>query len=103
MPDRAPPGPTSGLQARSREEIDALYAAAQKEEKAEDARRAKLMAHWTYAVCIGCGPAPKPFKPVVTNPLRVLAGIPAWVDDERTAVRGASARAASVRRRVAGL
>ena len=97
---RTQPRPAGEFQPRSREEINALYAEAQRREDAENERRAKLMAHWTYAVCVGCGAAPKPFRAVVTNPVRVLAGIPAWMDDERAAGRRTAARGTLVRRRV---
>ena len=100
---RTQPRPAGEVQPRSREEINFLYAEAQRREDAENVRRTKLMAHWTYAVCVGCGAAPKPFKAVVTNPVRVLAGIPAWMDDERAAGRKAAAQGIVGRRRVATL
>lgn len=98
---RTQPKPDSPPQQKSREEIDALFAAAQKRQDAENERRTKLMAHWTFAVCVGCGVDPRPFKAVVTNPLRVLAGVPAWMDDERGAGRRMAARTGQARRRVA--
>lgn len=68
-----------------------------------------LWSRWTNAVCIGCEPPRRRQRIVYTNPLRVLAGIPAAEDDDRAMKRVARvkvdlrSRVASVRaaRRVA--
>jgi hypothetical protein len=48
-----------------------------------DRQNENLWIRWTYAVCIGCGPISGKLRSVRTNPLRVLAGIPAAEDDAR--------------------
>ncbi len=52
-------------------------------QKGTDRHNSDLWGRWSYAVCIGCGWAPKNVRIVHTNPMRVLAGIPAAEDDAR--------------------
>lgn len=55
----------------------------QARQRATDERNTRIWRRWDFAVCIGCGPAPKGFKTVYTTPARVLAGFIAADDDER--------------------
>lgn len=64
-------------------EIKQLIAKAQERQKAVDRHNSGLWDRWVYAVCLGCGWAPKNVRIVHTNPTRVLAGIPAAEDDAR--------------------
>ncbi|GJE15427.1 hypothetical protein [Methylobacterium marchantiae] len=64
-------------------EIRAVIAEARKRQDGIDHQNTNLWLRWTYAVCLGCGPMPRAFRPVRTNPLRVLVGIPAAMDDAR--------------------
>lgn len=61
----------------------------QARQRATDERNTRIWRRWDFAVCIGCGPAPKGFKAVYTTPARVLAGFIAADDDERR-MRGLS-------------
>ena len=58
-------------------------------QRARDRAADELMARWEFAVCVGCNASLKPFRRVWTNPLRVLAGIPALEDDKRRGRLGA--------------
>lgn len=69
------------------EEIKKAIEAARKRQDGVDRRNTKLWERWTFAVCIGCNPAPAGLKVVYTNPHRVLVGIPAGLDDERMSRR----------------
>ena len=64
-------------------ETKRLIAKARKQQALIDQRNTDLWARWTFAVCIGCSPRAKGLRIVQTNPLRVLAGIPAAEDDAR--------------------
>ena len=64
-------------------EVRAAIAEARKRQDRIDRENTNLWLRWTYAVCIGCGPMPRTFRPVHTHPLRVLSGVPAALDDER--------------------
>ena len=64
-------------------EIKALIARARARQRATDSRNTQVWARWNYAVCLGCGWAPKGVRVVHTHPLRVLAGIIAADDDAR--------------------
>lgn len=84
--DPAPAGDTSDSgktdeqkQAEAIENIRRGQAAQRARDRASD----ELMARWEFAICVGCGPSPKTFRRVWTNPLRVLAGISASEDDKR--------------------
>lgn len=65
------------------EEIKKAIEVARKRQDDVDRRNTKLWERWTFAVCIGCNPAPARLKVVHTNPHRGLMGIPAALDDER--------------------
>ena len=64
-------------------EIRALIEKARIRQQGIDRQNENLWSRWTYAVCIGCGPAAGKIRSVRTNPLRVLMGIPAAEDDAR--------------------
>lgn len=64
-------------------EIRALIEKAKIRQQGIDRQNENLWTRWTYAVCIGCGPISGKVRGVRTNPLRVLAGIPAAEDDAR--------------------
>ena len=64
-------------------EVRAAIAEARRRQDRIDRENTDLWLRWTYAVCIGCGPMPRTFRPVHTHPLRVLSGVPAALDDER--------------------
>lgn len=55
----------------------------QERQRGVDERNTRIWRRWDFAVCIGCGPAPKGFRMVYTTPARVLAGFIAADDDER--------------------
>jgi hypothetical protein len=61
----------------------------QARQRATDERNTRIWRRWDFAVCIGCGPAPKGFRAVYTTPARVLAGFIAADDDDRR-IRGLS-------------
>lgn len=65
------------------EETKQLIAKARERQKSVDNHNSDLWGRWTYAVCIGCGWAPKSVRIVHTHPARVLMGIPAADDDAR--------------------
>ena len=64
-------------------EVKQLIAKAQERQKAVDKHNSGLWDRWVYAVCLGCGWAPKSVRIMHTNPSRVLMGIPAAEDDAR--------------------
>lgn len=90
LPDR--PGVTAGQRRAVSEEraaeVRAALARARVRQDAIDRHNTDLWRRWTYAVCLGCGPVPGAVRRVWTNPLRVLEGIPAALDDERARGRG---------------
>ena len=67
----------------SDKEVQQNLKAAQERRRARDNASNDLMTRWEFAICIGCNEFGKPFRRVWTNPLRVLAGIPALEDDKR--------------------
>lgn len=95
--DAAPPATSAPLDAppaggidgankteeQKRAELVEAIRKGQEAQRARDRAADELMARWEFAVCVGCGPSLKPFRRVWTNPLRVLAGIPATDDDKR--------------------
>ena len=64
-------------------EVKQLIASAQERQKAVDRHNSGLWDRWVYAVCLGCGWAPKNVRIMHTNPSRVLMGISAAEDDAR--------------------
>ena len=64
-------------------EVKQLIAKAQERQKSVDKHNSGLWDRWVYAVCLGCGWAPKNVRIMHTNPSRVLIGIPAAEDDAR--------------------
>ena len=68
---------------RKADETQALMEQARARQRATDQRINAMWERWTYAICIGCGWVPRNVRIVHTYPLRVLAGIPAAVDDAR--------------------
>ena len=68
---------------RKSAELNVLIERARARQRAADQRSSMLWERWTYAVCLGCGPAPSNVRVVHTHPLRVLSGIPAADDDAR--------------------
>ena len=64
-------------------EVKQLIARAQERQKAVDRHNSGLWDRWVYAVCLGCGWAPKNVRIMHTNPSRVLMGISAAEDDAR--------------------
>ena len=64
-------------------EVKQLIAKAQERQKAVDRHNSGLWDRWVYAVCLGCGWAPKNVRIMHTNPSRVLMGISAAEDDAR--------------------
>lgn len=65
------------------EETKQLIARARERQNGIDRHNSDLWGRWVYAVCLGCGWTPKNVRIVHTNPVRVLAGIPAAEDDAR--------------------
>lgn len=69
------------------EEVSRLIEKAKIRQRATDAHNTRIWKRWDFAVCIGCGPMPKGFRVVYTNPARVLAGVLAADDDDRRRTR----------------
>lgn len=78
----SPSGPAPGM---SPEELQRNIRAGEEKQRTRDRASNDLMTRWDFAICIGCNTFAKPFRRVWTNPLRVLAGIPATEDDKRQA------------------
>lgn len=82
--DAAPPA-TGGSDEQKQTELSEAIRRGQERQQARDRATDELFERWQFAVCVGCNVVNKPFRRVWTNPLRVLAGIPASEDDKRQA------------------
>ncbi|GJE61594.1 hypothetical protein [Methylobacterium trifolii] len=72
------------------EETRELFRRAKLRQGQIDRKNNALWTRWIFAVCVQCSITPKNVRIVYTNPIRVLAGIPAAMDDARRLRRGQS-------------
>ena len=74
-----------------------MIEAARQRQTTLDRQNTDLWTRWIYAVCIGCDAMRARVKVVHTNPSRVLAGVPAALDDRMAFAQGRSVQVATRR------